>query len=200
MKVLVLFISFCLLLPSTSMAGKFSLVLNGKSIHHNETYKKLHTTINYTCSAPAPQEIDENNVPPQCRETSRNESYTEKSYNEKNLGLGLIYEFDQTKRFIPYVSIGQYRDSYDSNAYYMSSGASRRHMISRKLDNLHFEYGGAITLIQSQSYLGGKPVLTFMPVLTLATDSVGINLSYVPKINDETTHVFFLQLKTTLTR
>ena len=189
---------FCLLFTNAH-AEQISFVINGKSFHQNSSYEVETTTIDYTCRDPAPQNIDPNNVPSQCREVNREITTSNEQYNEDNAGYGLIYEFDKRKNVIPYITFGKYRDSFYSDATYLSGGASKRIMISRQLDDLHFEFGGALTLIKSTSYLEGRPLLTFMPVLTLATNTVGLNLSYIPKINNTTTHVFFIQMKVSLT-
>lgn len=196
---LILFLGLFFLLLTNAHAKQFSFIINGKSFHQNRTYEVETTTIDYTCREPAPQNIDPNNVPSQCREVNREVSTTDEQYNEDNTGYGLLYEFDKRKNVIPYVTFGKYIDSFDTDATYLSAGASKRIILSRQLDNLHFEFGGALTLIKSTSYREGRPILTFMPVLSLATDMVGLNLSYIPKINNTTTHVFFIQMKVSLT-
>ena len=199
MQRFILFLGLLGLLSANAHAEKFSFILNGKSFHQNSTYQVEHTTIDYTCREPTPQDIDPNNVPSQCREIGREVTTSNEQYNEDNVGYGFLYEFDKTKKVIPYITFGKYKDSFNTDATYLSAGASKRLMIDRRLNNLHFEFGGALTLIKSASYLEGRPLLTFMPVIALATDVVGLNLSYVPKINNSTTHVFFIQLKISLT-
>lgn len=193
-----------LTLPCAANAGKLSLVVNGKSFHSSSTYEVKHTNIIYTCANSTPQKLDLANIPSDCQETSRDISTFEKKYNENNNGYGLIYEFGNSRKsnsgYIPYVSVGAFRDSFETNAKYISGGLNKRISLSRKLDNLHMEFGGVISVIDSPSYADGDPMVTFMPVLSLGTNSFGVNLTYLPKVNSETTNVFFLQLETTLSK
>jgi len=195
-----MFLAVATFMPNIALAGKLSFVINGKSFHTSNSYPVTHTNINYLCDSPAPQNLDPGQIPSDCRETSRNVTAAEKKYNEDNRGYGFIYEFGQYNNFIPYVTAGKYLDSFNTGAKYISGGINKRLLLSKNLDNLHFKYGGVISVIQSPSYTDGQPLVTFMPVIGIGTDAIGVNLSYVPKINNDTTHVFFLQLETTLSK
>ncbi|NOX43650.1 MAG: hypothetical protein GXP19_07950, partial [Gammaproteobacteria bacterium] len=152
------------LAPCAAHAGKLSFVINGKSFHTNSTYQEQNTNINYTCSSSRPQTLDPLNLPPDCRELSRAVSTTNKKYNENNKGYGLIYEFGKNRNYIPYISVGKFRDSFETDAKYISSGLNKRILLNRKLDDLHLEFGGVISVINSPSYANGNLLVTFMPV------------------------------------
>ena len=200
MRIFLMFLALATSMPNAALAGKLSFVINGKSFHSSSSYQVVNTNINYLCDSPTPQNLDPSQIPSDCHEASRNVTTEEKKYNEDNRGYGFIYEFDQYKKFIPYVTAGKYLDSFNTGAKYISGGLNKRILLGKNLDNLHFKYGGVISVIQSPSYIEGKPLVTFMPVIGIGTDAIGVNLSYVPKINNDTTHVFFLQLETTLSK
>jgi len=186
------------LVPCTVSANKLSFVVNGKSFHSSNTYQVSHTNINYTCNTSTAQIIDVNQVPADCRELNRETSTVTKKYNEDNSGFGLVYEFKRKNNTVPYISVGQFRDSFETDARYISGGLNKYISLNKKFDNLHLEYGGVISVIDSPSYANGRAIVTFMPVLSISTDTIGINLTFLPKINNRTTNVFFIQIETTL--
>jgi len=192
-----------MLLPYQANAGKLSLVINGKSFHSDKSYvKERNTNIVFACSSTTTK-LDPNNIPADCQETSREVTTVNDEYNENNRGFGLIYEFGKSHRSnysnVPYVSAGSYLDSFNTVATYISGGINKYISIDRSLDNLHLELGGVISIINSPSYANGNLVATVMPVVSLRTDTFGLNLTYLPKVSSETTGVFFIQLQLALT-
>jgi len=189
--------------PCVAQAGTLSFIINGKSLHSSNTYEEEYTYISYsTCGSTSSKDSTAAEVKTHesCRKPNRETSTTNKKYNENNSGYGFIYKFDKNHSYIPYLSFGKFRDSFNTDAKYLSGGINKRVWHNKKLNNLHLEVGGVVSLLNSPSYKNGHILVAFTPVLSIGTNNIGVNLAYLPKINATTTHVFFLQLETTLSK
>lgn len=121
------------------------------------------------------------------------------SFNESNWGLGLQYDLPfYKKRWVPYLTISGFKDSYKENSYYAGGGMLRRYSLSSLHPDLHFGAGLVGFVMTRKDHHNGKPFLGALPAFTLGTDSVAVNISYVPKIEPKLIPLWFIQLKLSL--
>lgn len=117
-------------------------------------------------------------------------------YNERNWGFGFEYELGNTgQKWLPFVSVSGFKDSHGDLSYYAGSGYMRRFMLARQLDDLHMDAGLIGFAMSRKDYKGGAPFLGVLPVLSLGTKDVSINVTYIPKVHPKMAELWFFQLK-----
>ena len=117
-------------------------------------------------------------------------------YNENNWGGGLQYDFNTVSaRWVPFVSASVFQDSNGNPSYYGGGGISRRYIISHRLNHLHVDGGIAGFLMGRKDYNDGALFPGILPVISMGTDKVSLNVTYVPEINRYITPLWFFQLK-----
>ena len=97
--------------------------------------------------------------------------------NEFNAGLGLHYAFHEDERGVAFVEAGAYRDSGSNLAKLVGLG------YQYKL-GARWRLGGAVALIQSETYNHTNPFLAPFPILTYDLGGVTLNAMYVPRYGD----------------
>jgi hypothetical protein len=97
--------------------------------------------------------------------------------NEFNPGLSLHYELSDTRRGITFAEVGAYEDSGRSLARFASLG------YQRKLGD-HWRIGGALALMNSETYNKGTTFVGMVPVVTYDTGRVKLNAVYFPKFGN----------------
>lgn len=118
------------------------------------------------------------------------------TYNEDNWGGGLQYDFDPWhENWIPFVSASGFLDSNSNASYYAGGGIVRRFTVSEKLDNLHVDAGVVSFLMTRKGFRNNKPFLGLLPVLSIGTEYVSVNMTYIPKVEPKMVALFFFQLK-----
>ncbi len=121
------------------------------------------------------------------------------SFNEKNWGLGLQYDYEIYKQhWQPYLTVSGFRDSYKRNSFYAGGGVLRRFSLTRIQKDLHFSAGLVAFIMTRKDRNNRRPFLGALPAFTLGTDRVAINLSYVPKVEPKLIPLWFVQLKVSL--
>lgn len=129
-------------------------------------------------------------------------------WNEDNIGLGIEYEFTQRSAWKKIVMANGFRDSTDSMSYMAGAGLHRRVFETDKLDGFRV-YAGINAFIMTRDDNGGDPFPGLLPSLSLGTNKIGINLTYLPrKAVEEITNsrvvdptlsgILFLQFKLSL--
>ena len=97
--------------------------------------------------------------------------------NELNPGLGLRYRIPHGERMSWIFDLGAYRDSGRNTALVAGAGG---------LWNLseHLRVGGALVVLDSDTYNRGKTALAPLPLAAFETRSVTFNFVYIPKLSD----------------
>lgn len=117
-------------------------------------------------------------------------------YNERNWGFGFEYEFGNTgQNWLPFVSVSGFKDSHGDPSFYAGSGYMRRFMLARKLNDLHVDAGLIGFVMSRQDYKSGDPFLGVLPVLSLGTRDVSLNVTYIPNVHPQMAELWFFQLK-----
>jgi len=116
--------------------------------------------------------------------------------NEDNWSIGFQYDFgDITNKWNKFVNIACFKDSIDNNSYYVAGGITRRFMISKKMKYLHIDTGFIGLLMTREDYFDNKIFPLILPLISVGTDKIAINISYVPKLKNYITDVLLFQIK-----
>jgi hypothetical protein len=97
--------------------------------------------------------------------------------NEVNPGLGLRYRVPHSERLAWIFDVGTYRDSGRNTA--LLAGAGALWNISERA-----RLGGALVVLNSDTYNRGKTAIAPVPVAAFETRPVMLNLVYLPKVSD----------------
>ena len=97
--------------------------------------------------------------------------------NEFNPGLGLHYDFRDTKRGITFGEVGAYKDSGSNLAKFVSLGYQFKF-------GERWKIGGALAVVQSQTYNDGVTFLGMFPLVTYDAGPVKLNAVYFPKFGE----------------
>lgn len=130
-------------------------------------------------------------------------------WNENNTGLGVEYEFTQKSAWKKIVMANGFRDSTDGMSYMAGAGLHRRIYETDRLDGFYVYAGLNAFLMTRDDVNGSKPFPGVLPSITVGNDTVGFNLTYLPrKAVEETTNshvvdptlsgILFLQFKVSL--
>ena len=117
-------------------------------------------------------------------------------YNERNWGGG--FEFDYGRRtslWVPFVTVSGFIDSMENPSYYAGGGLLRRYLMSRKLDDMHVDVGMVSFVMTRQDFYDGRPFLGALPVLSIGTNKLALNVTYIPALNEKMSRLWFMQLK-----
>lgn len=95
--------------------------------------------------------------------------------NQVNPGLGLHYELVNSERGITFAEAGTYYDSGRSWAKFASLG------YQFKLGE-RWRIGGAVGVLESQTYNRGAALFTMIPLVTYDTGPVKLNLAFFPRV------------------
>jgi hypothetical protein len=130
-------------------------------------------------------------------------------WNENNTGLGVEYEFTQKSAWKKIVMANGFRDSTDGMSYMAGAGLHRRIYETDRLNGFYVYAGLNAFLMTRDDVNGSKPFPGVLPSITVGNDTVGFNLTYLPrKAVEETTNshvvdptlsgILFLQFKVSL--
>jgi len=115
------------------------------------------------------------------------------TYNEANWGGGLQYEWDQPgRKWVPFLSVSGFLDSYSEPAYYAGGGYLRRWRLGK---TWHVDTGWIAFYMLLPKENGGRPFPGILPAFSLGTDRVSLNATYIPNVYPKTAEQVFLQLK-----
>lgn len=118
------------------------------------------------------------------------------SFNEKNWGLGLQYDYEIYKgHWQPYLTASIFKDSYKENSFYAGGGIMRRFTLNKIHEDLHFDAGLVGFVMTRKDHNNRRPFLGMLPAFSFGTDKVALNISYVPKIEPKLIPLWFIQLK-----
>ncbi|MDH5181845.1 MAG: hypothetical protein OEZ39_07150 [Gammaproteobacteria bacterium] len=117
-----------------------------------------------------------------------------KSFNESNVGSGVQYEF-QTELGSPWVRFitgSAFNDSFNNLSYYGGGGQVRRFTLT---NGWHIDVGYLAFVMARQDVNNYQPFPGLLPVTSIGTKNVAINLTYIPEINQQIKELVFIQLK-----
>jgi len=118
-----------------------------------------------------------------------------KNLNEKNWGLGLQYDWDRASdNWIPFATVSGFRDSNRNPSYYAGGGALYRF----QFDSAHVDLGAVGFLMTRKDFKDNHPFPGVLPVLSVGTKNVALNITYVPKVEPKAVPLWFFQLKINL--
>jgi hypothetical protein len=115
------------------------------------------------------------------------------NYNESNWGGGVQYDFNVTlNNWVPLVTASGFRDSNRNPSYYAGGGSAKRFALG---DDYHVDLGGIAFVMTRKGYRDGNPFFGALPVLSVGTERLAVNMTYVPKIDPKAVPLWFFQLK-----
>ena len=126
-----------------------------------------------------------------------------KQFNERNWGAGIQYDFDpqgRNKNWIPLAMVSGFQDSYKNPSYYAGGGLMRRFVPFSSLNSFHVDTGVVAFFMTREDYKDNHPFFGMLPVLSVGTQRVSLNLTYVPKVHPKMVQLVFIQLKVALGR
>ena len=118
-----------------------------------------------------------------------------KNLNEKNWGLGLQYDWDlKDSKWIPFAAASEFIDSNKNPSYYAGGGALRRF----EFGSVHADLGAIGFLMVRKNFKNDRPFPGVLPALSVGTQSVALNVTYIPKVEPKAVPLWFFQLKVKL--
>ena len=121
---------------------------------------------------------------------------TDEEYNENNLGIGFQYDFCYSAdKFIRSVIASGFIDSKNNTSYYVGGGYARRFLISTSFDCFHIDIGAVGIFISRKDLNNRTPFFCVLPELSVGTNKLSMNVSYVPKVGPSAEEILFFQLK-----
>ena len=117
-------------------------------------------------------------------------------YNEQNWGAGVQYDFILTdSKWRSFLTASGFKDSHKNLSYYAGGGTMRRFAFGTDKNSLHFDAGVVAFAMTRKDYKNGNPFPGVLPVISLGTDRVALNITYIPKVDPKLIPLLFLQLK-----
>lgn len=117
-------------------------------------------------------------------------------YNERNWGVGVQYDFGLiNEKWTSFVTASTLKDSFKRNSYYAGGGIMRRFPLPVLHDNLHFDAGLIGFVMVRKDHHNRKPFLGALPALSIGTEKMALNVTYVPEVQPKLAALWFIQLK-----
>ena len=121
------------------------------------------------------------------------------NYNEKNWGTGLQYDFDVVHgKWLPFLAASGFIDSLNHPSYYAGGGVMYRTLFSADPDSWHMDIGAIAFLMTRQNFKHGHAFPGVLPAVSIGTNRIVVNVSYIPNVMPKMTALFFFQLKVSL--
>lgn len=117
--------------------------------------------------------------------------HSRKGFNEQNTGIGIQYEFDSKSKYIPFATANVLKDSLNETSTMAGYGYVRRF----KGRKLHLDIGAVGFVMTRKSYNDGRPFVGALPVASIGTDRIAVNITYIPAFEDNIIPAWFFQLK-----
>jgi len=114
--------------------------------------------------------------------------------NENNFGSGVQYEFSRQlgSKWIPFATGSAFTDSFNNLSYYVGGGESRRFFLKR---GWHADVGYVGFMMARKDIGNYKPFPGVLPVASLGTRNISLNMTYVPNVREGFAELIFFQLK-----
>ena len=116
--------------------------------------------------------------------------------NEENWGAGVQYDFNMTEnKWVPFLNASGFKDSNNNPSYYAGGGTVRRFQFGENKNSLHLDIGAVAFLMVREDFNSGNPFPGVLPVASVGTKRVALNVTYIPKIDPKMVPLVFFQLK-----
>lgn len=116
------------------------------------------------------------------------------TFNEKNWGAGFQYDFtDNHEDWVPFMTASGFLDSHKKPSYYAGGGMMRRFQWAES--GFYTDVGLVGFLMTRENFKDNKPFPGILPVMTLGTEDIAVNITYIPKVDPKMVALFFFQLK-----
>jgi len=121
--------------------------------------------------------------------------------NERNYGAGFQYEFNRiNKNWVPFLNAGGFTDSYNKPSYYVGGGFVHRFRLPNNIQGFHLDAGLTGFVMTKADVNDNEPFPGILPMVSIGNKRVALNITYIPKITDIGTDLWFMQLKFSLGR
>jgi len=118
-----------------------------------------------------------------------------RNLNENNWGLGLQYDWDLAdSKWRPFATVSGFNDSNHNPSYYAGGGTLRRF----QFDGMHVDLGAIGFLMTRKDFKNERPFPGVLPVLSVGTKNVALNVTYVPRVEPKGVPLLFFQIKMNL--
>ena len=115
------------------------------------------------------------------------------TFNENNWGAGFQYDFDEIDgKWVPFVTASGFKDSFKNASYNVGGGSMRRFKFG---DGWHFDAGFYAFAMTRKDVKNNSPFLGILPVASIGTEMVAVNMTYVPKVRPKFAELLFFQIK-----
>ena len=138
---------------------------------------------------------------------------SKQQWNEKNYGLGLEYQLQSRpgSRWKPIFMANGFRDSNDEMSYLAGGGLHRNLLTSQQFNGLYIDVGVNLFMMTRKDVNDGRPFPGALPSLSIGNRTMGINLTYLPRMalehitpsqsmDKNIKGVVFLQFKTNISQ
>ncbi|MCR4347097.1 MAG: hypothetical protein NUV55_07850 [Sulfuricaulis sp.] len=121
------------------------------------------------------------------------------TYNENNWGVGFQYDMAPVQeKWVPFVTASEFKDSNKNTSYYFGGGFLHRTNFEWGKTSMHFDAGGIAFLMKRKGFKDGDLFPGILPVVSLGTSRVAVNMTFIPKVDPKMVPILFFQLKVTL--
>lgn len=117
-------------------------------------------------------------------------------FNEENWGAGVQVDFGQAdSKWRPFLTASGFKDSFNKPSYYAGGGTLRRFEFGTESSAWHLDAGAVLFLMTRHDHMNNQPFPGILPVLSVGSGRVALNMSYVPKIDPKMVSLIFFQIK-----
>ena len=113
--------------------------------------------------------------------------------NEKNYGLGLQYDFQPYRLWIPLLNMASFKDSNNNMSKYIGAGIKRRYRVRSDRQRLNFDIGVAGLVMERPEYNNNDPFIGAIPFVSLIDEWGGVNATYVPSFEKNMLSFWYVQ-------
>lgn len=109
---------------------------------------------------------------------------------------GIQYDFGGARQpWITFVVASGFVDTNLDSAYYAGGGLAKRILVTENRDNFHLDAGLLGGVMHRPDYNDGEPFLKAIPILSVGTHAVSLNIAYIPKVGSEISDFWLFQFK-----
>ncbi len=113
--------------------------------------------------------------------------------NEQNYGLGLQYDINTHRDWIPVINLASFKDSNDNTSRYVGAGIKRRLRLKTDSGRLNLDLGAIALAMKRPGYNDDKPFYGAIPFFSVSNDWGGINVTYVPEVEQDALAFWYFQ-------
>lgn len=106
---------------------------------------------------------------------------SDKSWNEKNYGLGIEYQLDTVSKWKTIFMVNGFRDSYNNMSYMAGGGLHRTVFTSDSFDGLYVDLGVNAFVMKRDKVNDNRPFPGALPSMTIGNRYMGVNVTYMPR-------------------